>query len=109
MIRATFLSKNNVYSLTVFGHANYAEYGEDIVCASVSALTTATVNEMAKYIDTIVVRGNDIQLSFKAIGMTQEPIKFHLVRLYEMLKDNFLEIEQHYPENLKVEVHENES
>lgn len=102
MIRATFLNKNNVYSLTIFGHANYAEYGEDIVCASVSALTTATVNEMAKYIDTIVVRGNDIQLSFVAVQTSQSPIDHHLFRLYEMLKENFLEIEQHFPKNIEV-------
>lgn len=96
-----------MYSLTVFGHANYAEKGKDIVCASVSALTTAAVNEMAKYIDTIVVKGNDIQLSFVAVQTSQSPIDHHLFRLYEMLKENFLEIGKQYPENLKVEVHEN--
>lgn len=108
MIRATFLRKNNIYSATVCGHANYAEKGKDIVCASVSALTTATVNEMAKYIDTIVVKDNDIQLSFAAVQTSQSPIDHHLYRLYEMLKENFLEIEQQYPNNIKVEVHENE-
>lgn len=104
MITATFLSKNNIYSITVLGHANYAEYGEDIVCASVSALTTATVNEMAKYIDTIVVRGNDIKISFTAVQTSQSPIDHHLFRLNEMLKENLLEIEQHFPENIKVVV-----
>lgn len=102
MIIATFLSKNNIYSVTVFGHANYAEYGEDIVCASISAITTATVNEMAKYIDTIVVKGNDIQLSFIAVQTSQSPTDHHLFRLYEMLKDNLLEIEKQYPKNLEV-------
>lgn len=31
---------------TCSGHAGYAQYGEDIVCAAVSALTINTVNAM---------------------------------------------------------------
>lgn len=34
----------------VEGHAGYAERGEDIVCAAVSALTIAAVNGLEKYL-----------------------------------------------------------
>ena len=34
--------KNN--EITVSGHANYDDYGKDIVCASVSSLVISTVN-----------------------------------------------------------------
>ena len=31
-------------SITISGHANYADYGKDIVCAAVSATVITTVN-----------------------------------------------------------------
>lgn len=34
----------SVQGFSVHGHAGYAEYGYDIVCSAVSALTIATVN-----------------------------------------------------------------
>ena len=33
--------------MKILGHANYAEYGKDIVCASVSSLITCTVNNIS--------------------------------------------------------------
>ena len=40
MIKVVYSSN----SLIVTGHANYDDYGKDIVCASVSSLITCTVN-----------------------------------------------------------------
>ena len=34
--------KNN--KIDIVGHANYADYGKDIVCASASAIVTTSVN-----------------------------------------------------------------
>ena len=42
MIRATFERDFSGFSLS--GHAGYAEAGEDIVCAAVSAMTNLVVN-----------------------------------------------------------------
>ncbi len=42
MIRATFAHDFSGFSLS--GHAGYAEAGEDIVCAAVSAMANLTVN-----------------------------------------------------------------
>ena len=35
------VSKNQI---TIKGHANYAEYGQDIVCAAVSSIVTTSIN-----------------------------------------------------------------
>lgn len=43
MVRATYTVEDNTHTLTVIGHANYAEYGKDIVCAGVSALVQALI------------------------------------------------------------------
>ena len=47
MITVTVSKKNNSYvSFTSKGHAGYAEEGQDIICAAVSALVINTVNSL---------------------------------------------------------------
>jgi uncharacterized protein YsxB (DUF464 family) len=46
MIKVTIYRSvdNGIVSFQVSGHANYADHGQDIVCAGVSAVTVGTVN-----------------------------------------------------------------
>lgn len=45
MIRINVITKNNIInSVTFKGHANYDDYGKDIVCAATSATYLCTVN-----------------------------------------------------------------
>lgn len=43
MVNAKYTVENNTHSLTVYGHAGYAEKGADIVCAGVSAIIQALI------------------------------------------------------------------
>lgn len=43
MVRAKYTVDENTHTLSVLGHANYGEYGKDIVCAGVSALVQALI------------------------------------------------------------------
>ena len=43
MIKAKYTVEGNTYTLVVLGHANYAEYGKDIVCAGASSLVQALI------------------------------------------------------------------
>ena len=43
MVRAKYTVNENIHTLTVTGHANYGEYGKDIVCAGVSSLVQALI------------------------------------------------------------------
>ena len=43
MVRATYTVNEDLHTLTVIGHANYDEYGRDIVCAGVSAIVQALI------------------------------------------------------------------
>lgn len=43
MIRANYTVEDNLHTLTVHGHANYDEFGRDIVCAGASALVQALI------------------------------------------------------------------
>ena len=52
MITVTVSKKNNSYiSFVSEGHAGYAEAGQDIVCAAVSALIITTVNSLEEFTD----------------------------------------------------------
>ncbi len=42
----TWRDQNGIYDVEVSGHALHSEYGHDIVCAGVSALTIATLNAL---------------------------------------------------------------
>ena len=48
MIKITFYKnkKNEYIGFQLKGHAGFAEYGQDIVCAAVSALSINTVNSI---------------------------------------------------------------
>lgn len=43
MVRAKYTVEENTHTLVVLGHANYDEYGKDIVCAGISALVQALI------------------------------------------------------------------
>lgn len=43
MVRARYTVADTTHTLVVTGHANYAEYGKDIVCAGASAIVQALI------------------------------------------------------------------
>ena len=51
MIQVTvFRNRNEKYiGFDCKGHAGYANYGEDVICAGVSALVINTVNAISRY------------------------------------------------------------
>lgn len=53
MILADFTknSADNIISFTISGHADYGEYGQDIVCSAVSALAFSTINSIDHFLD----------------------------------------------------------
>ena len=90
------LSKNNV---EITGHANFADYGKDIVCAAVSSIVTACVN------DIYVV--NKDALNYKDDGnlLTIEIIKNDnlVYKLFNNLQELLINLSEDYPNNIKIE------
>ena len=43
MVKAIYTVDENMHKLSVSGHANYSEYGKDIVCAGISAIVQALI------------------------------------------------------------------
>ena len=56
MINVTIFkdSSNQYKAFSMLGHAEYAEHGSDIICASVSVLGINTINAIEKFTDDVI-------------------------------------------------------
>ena len=99
MIKVKIESKDNfIESFTISGHADYEEYGKDIVCASVSSIAISSIN-LAIRIDktSINVVNKDGLLDVKVLKH-DEIINKIVINMVEMLK----ELEKNYSKNIKI-------
>ena len=83
-------------TITIKGHAGFADYGKDIVCASVSSIVTTTVNNIhivnsktLNYSDDGNVMKINITLDDKLV-----------VKLFDNLKEMLIDISKEYPKNI---------
>ena len=88
--------KNKV--ITVTGHANYDEYGKDIVCASVSSLVISTVNAILKFDENAISYQEEKDKLVINILKEDEITKKLIGNMVDMLN----ELSIQYPENIKV-------
>ena len=99
MIKVLITEKKGVLeSILIKGHANYDIYGKDIVCASVSALTLCTINNISALEDnTIKITINDNEFKIEIIKVT----KINTKLLNNMIK-SLSQIEEKYSKNIKI-------
>lgn len=103
MITATFDYTDKVYSFGIIGHAEYAEQGKDIVCASVSSLSTMIANEVLNQCDNAICKVEDGFLSCTVdLNEFDHAESYHISSLFEMLESSLKEIEKQYPENVTI-------
>ena len=86
-------------TIKVSGHANYAEYGQDIVCASVSTAVYMSINQIEVFdkfdcIKTIVKEGN----ACIEVVREDEIVKKVISNLIFTLRD----LELQYPKYIKI-------
>ena len=56
MIEISITRHNNEYSqIKAFGHAEYEDYGKDIVCSAVSVLIINTANSLEKFTEDLIL------------------------------------------------------
>ena len=89
---------NNSSYITKSSSCNYDIYGKDIVCASVSALTLCTINNISALEDnTIKITMNDNEFKIEVIKAT----KINTKLLNNMIK-SLSQIEEKYSKNIKI-------
>ena len=102
MTNAIFNYTNNqIQSFKIIGHADYAEYGYDIVCSGITTAVFTSLGLIKKYLNESEYDYQEldgtIALSFKA---TNQIVNDIIENLIEVLKN----IERQYPKNLKIKI-----
>ena len=80
------------------GHANYKDYGKDIVCAAVSATLITTVEAISKF-DTAAI---DIKENTDRVELIQKKQDEITNKLITNMLDLLKELEKKYPKNIKI-------
>lgn len=93
MIVVDYVRGSGWHRLTVSGHAGYAQKGQDIVCAGVSALSCALAACVPKPLKRVV---RDGYLSIEC------PRGAHSDSTFQMALTGYRQISMEYPDNVQV-------
>lgn len=110
MIKINVQKKDNrIIYFKIEGHANAAEYGEDIICAAVSSVGQMTLNGMIEILEMK-------NLSYKEMeGLIECDLKSSKITENEFIKASILtdsmisylkDIAENYPEFVKLKIKE---
>jgi len=84
--------------IEVSGHANYDDYGKDIVCASVSSIVITTINGIIDIDEEAILyeeETNKIKIEIKKEDKVIRKLIDNMVSMLESL-------EKDYPKNIKI-------
>lgn len=98
MIKVNILVNDNIQEINIIGHANYDEYGKDIVCSATSSIVITSVNAILSfdedYIDYVETKDKFIIKINKYDSIVDKLITNMLNLLKELEKD--------YPKYIKI-------
>ena len=99
MIRAVFYKKNNrFYGFELNGHANYADFGKDIVCSAVSAVAVGGINAILNIDDfDVKIENGDVYCVNKSVLCEHDSVVIDII--FIQLKT----IQDKYEKNLTIE------
>ncbi len=101
MVRARYRVEDTTHTISVSGHANYDEYGKDIVCAGVSALVQALMGWIEDNYD----RADCINLNQKAGEVTIScDGGEELSAVFNMAYIGLAQIADSYPDHVQIDV-----
>ena len=104
MIKVILTKKDdNVNKVIINGHANYDDFGKDIVCAAVSSTVITTINILLS-LDNQSISYNDSR------GLIIEVLKNDMTtkKIINVLISNLYELEKAYPKNIQIKEENNE-
>lgn len=102
MVRAIFFKtkKNFLKGFLVFGHANFKEFGNDIVCAGVSSCVFMCCNAILE-----VAKKNTLILKKEGkISLKTSSKSFVVQAFLNALKNHLILLEQQYKKNVKLKI-----
>ena len=98
MIKVNIIKKNNdIEKIIMSGHAEYADYGKDIVCSAASSIAITTVNAILKINDKAISFSNDDDLVINILS-NDDITKKLINNMIDLLE----ELESQYKKNIKI-------
>ncbi len=91
-------NKDIISSISVLGHANFADYGKDIVCSGISSVVITTVNAILLFDKNYISyseKKNDVSIKIKEHNEIVDKL---ILNMIHMLKD----IENDYPDHVEI-------
>ena len=97
MIKVKIKKKERIDFIEVKGHANYDEFGKDIVCASVSSIITTTINAIVRIDSNSIDYSANDGVVINVLKHTEVVDKL-LINLEELL----LDLQKQYPKYIEI-------
>lgn len=108
MIKITFYTQSDNYVRIVSkGHANFEEYGKDIVCAAVSSITQSLALGVLKVLNLKAKYMTDEETGYLELRLPEIKDELLLGKtqvLFETAYESLKDFQKGYPSNIKVEV-----
>lgn len=99
MLKVVILKNNDKYKkINLLGHTEYADYGKDIVCSAVSAITTTTVNAILSFNKASITYQKKKDNFVIIINENNEIVDNLINNMINMLKD----LSNDYPKNIEI-------
>ena len=102
---AFFRQEGRITGFESEGHAGYADYGSDIVCAAVSALLISCVNglESVAGVEAVVRQNEEVGfLKAELSGMPDEARRHDAEIVFEVTEKGLQSIAKQYPDFVRV-------
>lgn len=93
-----FCSKDKISRITVSGHAEYGEYGKDLVCAGASSITIGALNAL----DQLFKNDCELELLENKISIKVKNFKDDLNIVLKSMVIQLETMAESYPENIKI-------
>lgn len=98
MIKVTYKKENDVITkINIKGHANYDDYGKDIVCASISSIFITSINIILSFDEKAILfsaKNNAFIENVKKDDITN--------KVLNNLVEELFELESKYKENINI-------
>jgi uncharacterized protein YsxB (DUF464 family) len=97
MIKVSIIKDNLIKEVKISGHADFADYGKDIVCSAVSSIATTTINNIIALDNKAITYSadeGDILITNNDSEMASKLLDNMIMMLEDLAKD--------YPKNIKI-------
>ena len=101
MIRVNYRKADDSHSLTMVGHAEYADHGEDIVCAGASSIVFALLGWLENNSEDLTYTNADVHSGDVMIACEGGE---RTAAVFEMTAIGLLQLADAYPDHVEVEI-----